>query len=236
MITRISQKAGTYVFPEDSLLLFLLYQKLYILTSGLVTPLVGSLLAEAGYDKNYSLVPQSFNKPPTWEESIEFLFPELLVKKPVLLDFGAAGKGYLIDIIGELLEKEGFRLFCIDAGGDIKTSGYPMRVGLEHPADSTQVVGEVLLERGSICGSAGNRRKWNDLHHIFNPETLTPVKEIIAVWVTAPTALVADGLSTALFFIEPERLLSAGFQFEYFLIHEDFSYEKSENFPGIVYA
>jgi len=109
--------------------------------------------------------------------------PRLTVYTPVLLDVGAAGKGYLVDIIGELLEEQGTIAYCIDAGGDIlrKSMGNDtIRIGLEHPSDATQAIGVVELGNGSICGSAGNRRTWAGLHHIMDPQTTKPVRTIIA--------------------------------------------------------
>jgi thiamine biosynthesis lipoprotein ApbE len=41
------------------------------------------------------------------------------VTHPVMLDFGAAGKGYLIDIVADILRQEQIESFCVDAGGDM---------------------------------------------------------------------------------------------------------------------
>src|SRR4051812_41634169 len=45
LITRISQKAGRYTMPDDAPPLLELYKKLYDLTSGRMTPLIGQTLS-----------------------------------------------------------------------------------------------------------------------------------------------------------------------------------------------
>lgn len=233
-IIEMSRTPGKYILPPDSKPMFDLYQKLYELSGGLVTPLIGNLLSDAGYDATYSLEEKTLLPSPLWEDTLLYKFPDLLIRKPVILDLGACGKGYLIDIVGELLEKEGIVNYCIDAGGDIRqrtTTGTPIRVGLEHPDDTTQAIGVINLQNKSVCGSAGNRRAWGKFHHIMNPKTMESEMRIKAVWVIADTTLLADGLSTALFFVDGKKLQQE-FDFEYLLVFPDMSIEKSENFPG----
>jgi len=247
LVTEMSQKSGEYTLPPDADTMMSLYHDLYLKTGGLVTPLIGNLISDAGYDAKYSLKQRKeLEVPPAWDEALEYKHsdkghpPILIVKKPVLLDFGAAGKGYLIDLVGEVLEANGVTEYCINAGGDIlyknpdKNKG-PLRVGLEDPENTEQVVGICALQGGSICGSAGNRRKWGNFTHIINPKTLTSPTDIIAVWVTAKTALVADALATCLFFV-PANALTDTYDFEYVLIRKDRSLEKSDGFQGEVYS
>lgn len=235
LVFEMSKKAGMYEMPDNASNLISIYEKIYRLTDGLVTPLIGSVMEEAGYDKTYSLQSTTLHRPLSWEEALEFTQPnKLRIIKPVLLDFGAAGKGYLIDLIGELLRSEGVDSFSIDAGGDIlyrTLNSQPMTIGLEHPQNTSQVIGTVSILNQSICGSAGNRRKWGDFHHIMNPKTLKPVDKIAAVWVMAESGLVADALSTCLFFVEPE-IIEKEFSFEYVIVDKDFRVRISKKFDG----
>ncbi len=236
-VSEIAKKQGTYTIPPDGEPMFSLYEKLYKLTGGAMTPLIGRAMEEAGYDANYSLVPKEIHTVPTWEEVVAFSFPKLELKAPVLFDFGAMGKGYLVDIVGGVMEDRGVTNYCIDAGGDIlyKTSSKKqLEVGLEHPGDKSQVIGVATILNQSICGSAGNRRKWANFHHVIDPHTLTSPKEILATWVVAKTAILADALTTALFFAKPEILIPE-FEFDYLVIDEDYQVDKSENFPATLY-
>ena len=59
VVTQMSKKAGVYQMPDYALPLLSLYQKLYQLTDGAVTPLIGNVLVDAGYDHTYSLKSKS---------------------------------------------------------------------------------------------------------------------------------------------------------------------------------
>ncbi len=230
IVSKMSREAGEFTLPRDADKMITLYKEMYDTTEGLVTPLIGQVLVDSGYDANYSLVPKTLSKPPLWDEVIEWKNPTLNLKIPALLDFGAGGKGYLIDLISEILEENRVHSYCVDAGGDMKQKGAKaLKVGLEHPNDSEMVIGTIELKNESLCGSAGNRRKWADFHHIISPETLSSPKEILAVWVLAKTTLLADLLTTGLFFTPAEKLLKH-FEFEYMIVKPDLSFDKSENF------
>lgn len=231
------KKEGAYKLPRDSKTLFDLYQKLYQYTDGFFTPLIGETLSQAGYDSSYSFTAQKLSAPLTWNQALSYNFPLLTLKKPVLLDVGAAGKGYLVDQIGQLLKKEEISSFCIDAGGDILYENIQnkfIRVGLENPDNTDQVIGVCEIRNESICGSAGNRRQWGKYHHIINPKTLQSPKNIKATWVIAEKTIISDALSTCLFFVKPE-VLAAYFQFEYAILHKDLTVQLSKNFPGEIY-
>ena len=153
---------------------------MFDLTGGIVTPLVGNLISDLGYDKEYSLKPkEKITAPPDWDEVMTYKHPKLTTKKTVLLDFGAAGKGYLIDIVAEIIKSHDIKTFMINAGGDIRceSSGEKnFTIGLENPKNFKEIIGTVSLTTGSICGSAGNRRRWDKYHHILNTKTLSSRK------------------------------------------------------------
>jgi len=234
LINHISQEAGVYSFPPNADSLFDFYKTMYDLTNGVFTPLVGNTLSDAGYDLAYTLSQKKkLVRPPTWESVMEYHSGKLNVTHPSILDFGAAGKGYLIDLVGDLLKKLKYSIGIIDAGHDIVSFGTekPIRVGLEHPTDTTQVIGVAEIHNRSICASAGNRRKWGSFHHIINPLTLTSPHEILATWAVAENGLIADGISTALFLVDPQLLLQK-YEFEYVIVYKDLSAKKSKSFPG----
>ncbi len=227
LVTKMSKEAGEFTLPDDADKMISLYKKMYDVTGGLVTPLIGDVLSDAGYDADYSLQPKSLKKPKSWDEVIKWQNPKLKLNYPTILDFGAGGKGYLVDIVSEILEENGIDSYCVDASGDMKRRGQEgLRVGLEHPEETNKVIGVVTISNQSLCGSAGNRRKWADFHHIINPKTLSSPKNILAVWIVAENTLLADLLTTGLFFVEPE-ILKKHFNFEYIILKNDYSIEKS---------
>lgn len=238
LVSKIATKKGTYTFPADAKKLFSLYRKLYEATNHAVTPLIGDTLSDAGYDAEYSLEPKTIHIVPSWDDVLDYKHPHLEVKQPAILDFGAAGKGYLVDIVAELIIDAGITEFYINAGGDIyqnSAQNRSIKVGLEHPDDPTQIIGVVDVCNQSTCGSSTNRKNWGKFHHIINPHTLSSPRNILSIWAIADTAILADGMTTCLFFKSGKELQSK-FQFEYLILFNDYSLEASSNFPADLYT
>ena len=237
LVYKISQSKGTYTFPKDSKKLFDTYQHFYNQTKGKMTPLIGKLLTEAGYDKDYSLNPKKMSTTPRWEDIMEWNYPTLTTKKEIELDFGACGKGYLIDIISTLLQKNQIEEYIVDAGGDMShysSKGHTIDVALENPLDPTQAIGVAPLSNESIAASAGNRRKWENFHHIIDPQDKKSPDHILALWVIADDTLTADALTTAIYFRDPYEL-TKNIKAEYLILKSDFSIQKSLNFPDSLF-
>lgn len=237
VVTQVSQKAGTYEFPADVIDLLALYRALYDATDGAVTPLVGDSLSALGYDKDYSLKNTGSVKAPVWDEVMRWQRRTLTTTQPVLLDFGAAGKGYLVDKVTGLLEREGVHDYVIDASGDIRHQGVDKQmIGLENPHDPSLVIGVAELQNASLCGSATNRRSWGkDLHHVIDGRTGEPTQNIVATWAVAASTALADGLATALFFAGAEQLQTVG-DFEFVRLHHDGHIEHSAGFVGELFV
>lgn len=234
IITRMSKSAGEYELPEDSVKLLDFYDHLYRVTSGDVTPLIGDTLADAGYDATYSL--RSKHKTPALapEEVYERKQNVITMKRPAIIDVGAVGKGYLIDIVHVLLKDHGVTSVIINAGGDIAVSvekNVPVQIALEQPKNTSQAIGIATFHQGSLCGSSIYLRKWGSRHHIINPRTAESPMHIQAVWVYAKNTALADGLSTALFFTPAEKL-KQHFDFEYAIMNADGSLVYSQDFPA----
>ncbi|MEY4722618.1 MAG: hypothetical protein RLZZ324_131 [Candidatus Parcubacteria bacterium] len=238
LVSEMARRTGTYRLPGDAQPMFDLYRRVYDVTGGAFTPLIGQALSDAGYDASYSLTPGVMREPPRWDDALRYAYPDLEVKLPVLLDFGAAGKGYLIDIVGGVLEEHGVTSYAIDAGQDIlfrSSRGGALRVGLENPTDVSEVLGVVTLTGGSICGSAGNRRAWATFNHILDPRTLTSPAHIAACWTRASSAMLADAMSTALYFVPPSAL-EPHFAFEWCILRPDFTVESSPGFGAELFT
>lgn len=233
IVSAMSQRAGRYVFPPDVINLLAFYRRLYEATDGKVTPLIGHALEQSGYDKEYSFQAREIEQVPEWDEAMEWRGNEVITTMPVLLDVGAAGKGCLVDIVAEILEMHGISEYVIDASGDIRHRGKQSeRVGLENPYDLTRVIGVMNLQNASLCGSAGNRRQWGGgMHHILDPSSRSPTRDVAATWVKAESTMVADGLATALFFVGNEKLQHLC-NFEFVRLFSDTKLSHSHNFMG----
>lgn len=223
-VAQIANQGGTFDIPPDGEEMISLYRDLYQITNGLVTPLIGGVLVDAGYDKDYSLEQKrALTTPPAWDEVITYEPPHITFKQPVKLDFGGIGKGYLIDLVSQVIESQGITNYTVDAGGDMKhfrSDGETLRVGLEDPENTELAIGIITLENQSLAGSAGNRRAWKNFNHIINPKTLKSSDEILAIWVVADSTKLADALTTALYFCDPV-ILEQHYSFKYLIVYHD---------------
>ncbi len=239
LVTQLSKTTGKVVVPRDMVAMLRLYAVLNAATGGKINPAIGFALEDTGYDAVYSLKPQpSLRKTPAFTDALTILNDtELELHEPVLLDFGALGKGYVIDLLYAELETRGYHRFLVDGSGDIRyhsTEGIPLVCGLEDPRDATKVIGSLPLITGALCASATNRRQWGAYHHYLDPDTAASPQTIAATFVTASTAALADGISSALFFVEAEAL--EAFSFECLLINEAMRIKKSAGFTADLFS
>ncbi|MCS3877859.1 FAD:protein FMN transferase [Gordonia amarae] len=237
MVADMARGPGRFPIPVGDQPLIDWYERLYRVTGGAVSPLVGQALVNAGYDAQYTLRRIGGISPcPAWNDVIATHDGDLVTTTATVFDVGAAGKGFAIDRVAEIVA--GYTdSFIVDGSGDMVIStGDPVRVALEHPGDPSKAIGVATLGSGAICASARNRRAWGehgDWHHIIDPTTGTPTWDVVATWVIAPTAMLADGLSTALFFTPPERLreqsAQLGTDFDYVVVRHNGTVDYSDN-------
>lgn len=228
LVAVAARSAGTSRFPDEAERLFALYRELYEATHGAITPFVGDTLATLGYGPAGMV---SADTPPAWEDVARVDGNTVQTTRPVTIDIGAAGKGLLVDLVGDVLDELGARSSVVDASGDlrIRRAARPVRVALEHPHDPRRAVGLVEISDGAICASAGNRRTWGDgRHHMLDGRTGRPVQHVVATWAVADAA-------TALFFLSPSEL------WERFGVHGvrmtgDGMIERTRTFPGTVFS
>ena len=249
---RTAAHGGTFDFPDWASGLFGLYDRLFAATDEAIDPCVGEDLIRLGYDESYlfAATPDAaehagaIHGRAVWSADVERHGTTLITHSPVALDFGACGKGYLMDLLAGMLGDGAGHpqpiQYVIDAGGDllVHTDG-PITIALEDPADPANAVGTVEISQGAFCASSPSRRHWSDaaghqLHHLLNG---LPVDDVAATWVAViphaaslSTAL-ADGLATALFTTSAAQL-RAHFDFECAILNANRAAAQSPNFPG----
>ncbi|MEZ2389275.1 FAD:protein FMN transferase [bacterium RCC_150] len=238
LAARLAKEPGTVRLPPGSGELGTLFRKLYELSQGAMTPLIGGSLEQLGYGPGYSLRPlgQPVAAPP-WDNVLEWRGSTLSTSVPVVLDVGAAGKGQLVDLVAAVLHSAGIGAFLVDASGDmLHRSQSPLRVALEHPYDPTQAIGVVELRDGALCASAANRRAWGDgLHHVLDGSTGRPVEKVVATWTMASSAMEADALATALFMVDPKEL-GREFAFSWLAVYSNGHAAYSAGFEGTLFS
>ena len=134
----------------------------------------------------------------------------------VEVDFNSIAAGYAVDMIAARLEAMGIHDYLAEATGELKASGHkadgsPWRIALEEPRDDRQVAERVIAVDGFGLSTSGDYRNYFEqdgqrFSHTFDARSGAPVSHKLAsVTVIHPSALMADGLSTLLLILGPER-------------------------------
>lgn len=196
-----AEHGGSFDFPDWCAPLFDLYDALFSATSGAIDPCVGEDLIRLGYDASMSFTvtqdaPEhlgALRGRATWGQDVERHGTTLVTRGPVQLDFGACGKGYLVDLLGRMLRST---QFVIDAGGDLLIHAeQPISIALEDPEDSSRAIGVAHIVNGALCASAPSRRHWNvavnertqiAIHHLLNAIDGLPAQQTEASWAYIP--------------------------------------------------
>lgn len=233
LVWSLTKASGVVEVPRDLVEMLRLYETLHGLSGGACTPLVGFALSDLGYDASYSFVEKDVVRPvPAFGEAIRVVDDTHVdFRESVLLDLGALGKGYFVDRIADRMKERGIRRFLVNGSGDVyyRGDGASIRAGLEDPDNEKNAIGVLTFADGAFCASGGNRRRWGDRHHTIDPRTLASPTDVVATWVRADTAALADGLATCLFLTEPERY--AGLPgYEYCIMKRDRSVAYSRGF------
>ena len=134
----------------------------------------------------------------------------------VEVDFNSIAAGYAVDTIAARLEALGIRNYLTEVTGELKAAGKkldgsPWRIALEEPRDDQQVAKRIIAIDGYGVSTSGDYRNYFQQNgqrysHTFDARTGAPVLHTLAsVTVIHPSALMADGLSTLLLILGPER-------------------------------
>jgi len=239
LVTKISEKEGKHIVPKILVEMLRMYEDFNLVTEGAMNPLIGNTISDLGYDSDYTLrKKESVRSTPKLFETLQILSDtEIQTKEPVLIDIGALGKGFWVDQVGNILEKNKISHYIVNGSGDIlyKTDQTEsLSVALEDPVNGRDYIGNTKILNEALCGSGVNKRNWSvkdtdNLHHVIDANINLPTENVLAVWVKAKTCTLADGLATALFFTSPDKLLEK-YSFEYYIIYSDKEVLASKNF------
>lgn len=122
-------------------------------------------------------------------------------------------KGYIVDRAARLIQNRGISHALIDAGGDLRVIGgkdqdSPWRIGITDPKGRKQYVQTIAL-RDMAVATSGHYQNFFDPgrrhHHLLQPGQNASPANTASCTVVAPSAMLADGLSTALFVLPVQQ-------------------------------
>jgi thiamine biosynthesis lipoprotein len=216
---------GSINNPSIELLDMMNYaRRMHSVTDGVFNISVGGTLNEIGYGSSKQVAETDNN---FWKKVV-MSSHIIQIPKSTSIDFGGFGKGWLIDKLSKFLLDSGVGEYIINGGGDIYVnSKTPIELGLEHPYDNTKIIGTTMITRGALAVSSIIKRSWknNDVsfHHIIDPRSRVPTDgRIVASYIRAETALIADTMATCLL-IRPELKdrMAAEYDLKIILISKD---------------
>ncbi len=130
-------------------------------------------------------------------------------------NLGSIGKGYALDRAAELMVEQGVAEFLLHGGKSSLLArgphdrylGWP--IGISNPLFPDKTLATILLVNAGLSTSGSNiqyfRLEGKRYGHILDPRTGWPADGLASVTVLAPTATIAEALSTAFFVIGVEN-------------------------------
>lgn len=136
------------------------------------------------------------------------------------LNLSAVAKGFAVDELAGLLQRQGLTNLYVAIAGEVFTAGHNARgtrwrVGISAPTDSWRendpMASAVSISDQALSTSGDYQKFFRDAQgrrfsHLLDPRTGRPVQHALAgVTVVAPDSMTADALGTTLFVLGPEE-------------------------------
>ena len=157
----------------------------------------------------------------------------------IMLDCSAIAKGYGVDAVAQLLEKEGVKNYMVEIGGEIATRGIsekrvPWKIGVTKPTEEGTLDGtelQTILNVTDKCmATSGNYRNFyykggKKYAHTIDPKTGHPVQHnILSATVLADQCARADAYATSFMVMgldKTRQLLEKHPELMAYLIYDD---------------
>jgi thiamine biosynthesis lipoprotein len=182
-------------------------------TQGAFDPTVGAHMEQLGFNTNFRTgevvrTPIDAHAGSYRDVVLDGNRRTILLRRPAVLDLNAVAKGLAIDLAAR--ELGDYPSVCVEAGGDLYVRGHNLanqawHVGIQHPRAEDLMVETLALSNAAICTSGDYERHG----HIVDARSRKPLPhsndDLASVTVVAPTAMAADGLSTAAMVLGRDR-------------------------------
>ncbi len=185
------------------------------LTEGAFDPTIAPLTDLWGFFSEYEYRVPDEKEIETALELVDYALVELISEEKSIylpvegmgLELGGIAKGFIVDRALEILKEAGIKNAYVNAG-DIglignRFDGKPWRIGVKNPRNERDMIAVLPLVDQSVDTSGDYERAFEKdgikYHHILDPHTGKPAKELASVTVITGTTMDADVLSTAAF-------------------------------------
>lgn len=183
-------------------------------TEGAFDPTVGASMERLGFNVNYrtgeAVHTQAAVESATFcDVQLDESAQTIRLRRPLILDLNAVAKGLAIDLAAR--ELHAYPGVCVEAGGDVfargnNAVGEAWHVGIQHPRVEGLLAYTVDVSDSAVCTSGDyERRSMSGESHLLDARSGQAIRDLASVTVIAPTAMAADGLSTAAMVLGAER-------------------------------
>lgn len=141
---------------------------------------------------------------------------QLLQPGGVYVDLSSIAKGFAVDKVAGLLDHHGLKSYLVEVGGELRGKGskpynQPWRVAVERPIPGVREVEQVVDLKDLALATSGDYRNFFESQgrlysHTIDPRTGYPVEhQLASVSVLHKSAMMADGLATAMTVLGPDN-------------------------------
>lgn len=133
------------------------------------------------------------------------------------VDLGGVAKGWAVDRAADLLAATGSCL--VNAGGDLavrgmRPDGKGWLIGIQDPRDPSRLFLKVRVSGQRAVATSGDYQRFFEVdgvryHHLLDPRTGRPARDVRSATVIAPTCALADAWATAAFVLGPRDGVAA---------------------------
>ena len=214
-------------------------------TNGAVDVTSGALWKVWGFAKRQGRIPHA-EELSIAKEQTGYQFLELdeqaqtirFTKPGIELNFGCVGKGFALDVAAEKIREHGVNRFLFYGGlSSILAKGSDWKIGIAHPLRPGQRLRELVLNDVAVSTSGSQkqffRHEGRRYSHLIDPRTGKPAEGMLTATVLAPSATLAELLSTAFFILGAEKTA------DYCATHPDISAiltMPGDNVPDLQYG
>ncbi len=215
--------------PVDShfIRVYVMSRKIGKLSGGMFDPTVSPLVTAWGFGPGHKATSDTLRIDSLLQfvgiDKTRLQFDALIKDDPrIQFNFSAIAKGYGCDAVADMLKRHGSRNHLVEIGGEITACGVnpqgeKWRVSVDRPIFSDSVIHDsqvVVAFTDMGMATSGNYRNFHTANgkrygHTLSPLTGRPATtDILSATVIAPTAMEADGLSTAMMSLGSERAMA----------------------------
>lgn len=132
------------------------------------------------------------------------------------VDLSTTAKGFGVDKVAQYLESQNIQNYLVEIGGEVKVKGKPSPVrdwviAIEKPVSNHRAIQQLISPKNNGLATSGDYRQYFEengrrFSHIIDPDNGMPINhKLVSVTVIHPSCMTADGLSTAIMLMGPDK-------------------------------